>query len=98
MLFAALLALSVMTWTGQAAQLLAAFYRTGSLVFGGGHVVLPLLEGEFRDFGVFEVVTRKSRIGRNPNKPEDTVEIPTRRVVKFKPSKKLKQLVLDARS
>ena len=57
----------------------------------GGHV-------EFRDFGVFEVVTRKSRIGRNPNKPEDTVEIPTRRVVKFKPSKKLKQLVLDARS
>lgn len=24
-------------------QLLAAFYRTGSLVFGGGHVVLPLL-------------------------------------------------------
>ena len=50
---------------------------------------------EFRDFGVFEVVTRKSRIGRNPNKPEDTVEIPTRKVVKFKPSKKLKQLILD---
>ena len=55
----------------------------------GGHV-------EFRDFGVFEVVTRKSRIGRNPNKPEDTVEIPTRKVVKFKPSKKLKQLILDS--
>ena len=58
-----------------------------------------MLEGrhiEFRDFGVFEVVTRKSRIGRNPNKPEDTVEIPTRKVVKFKPSKKLKQLILDS--
>jgi chromate transporter len=27
-----------------ATQLFAAFYRTGSLVFGGGHVVLPLLE------------------------------------------------------
>lgn len=53
----------------------------------GGHV-------EFRDFGVFEVVTRKSRIGRNPNKPEDTVEIPERKVVKFKPSKKLKALIL----
>lgn len=53
----------------------------------GGHV-------EFRDFGVFEVVTRKSRIGRNPNKPEDTVEIPTRKVVKFKPSKKMKSLIL----
>ncbi len=53
----------------------------------GGHV-------EFRDFGVFEVVTRKSRIGRNPNKPEDTVEIPERKVVKFKPSKKMKALVL----
>ena len=53
----------------------------------GGHV-------EFRDFGVFEVVTRKSRIGRNPNKPEDIVEIPERKVVKFKPSKKLKATVL----
>jgi nucleoid DNA-binding protein len=53
----------------------------------GGHV-------EFRDFGVFEVVTRKSRIGRNPNKPEDTVEIPERKVVKFKPSKKMKALIL----
>lgn len=57
----------------------------------GGHV-------EFRDFGVFEVVTRKSRIGRNPNKPEDTVEIPTRKVVKFKPSKKLKSLVLGIKA
>lgn len=54
MLFAALLALSVMTWTGQAAQLLAAFYRTGSLVFGGGHVVLPLLEGELVQRGWVE--------------------------------------------
>jgi chromate transporter len=27
-----------------ASELFAAFYRTGSLVFGGGHVVLPLLE------------------------------------------------------
>jgi nucleoid DNA-binding protein len=49
---------------------------------------------EFRDFGVFEVITRKSRIGRNPHKPEDTVIIPARRVVKFKPSKEMKARVL----
>jgi chromate transporter len=30
----------------QALNLFDAFYRTGSLVFGGGHVVLPLLERE----------------------------------------------------
>jgi nucleoid DNA-binding protein len=48
---------------------------------------------EFRDFGVFEVKTRKSRIGRNPNKPENTVTIPPRRIVKFKPGKKMKELV-----
>jgi len=30
---------------GQALALFEAFYRAGALVFGGGHVVLPLLEG-----------------------------------------------------
>jgi nucleoid DNA-binding protein len=48
---------------------------------------------EFRDFGVFEVIVRKPRIGRNPNKPMDVVTIPERRVVKFKPGKKMKALV-----
>jgi nucleoid DNA-binding protein len=49
---------------------------------------------EFRDFGVFEIKTRKPRIGRNPNKPENTVVIPERRVVKFKPGKEMKAKVL----
>ncbi len=49
---------------------------------------------EFRDFGVFEIKTRKPRIGRNPNKPENTVVIPERRVVKFKPGKEMKARVL----
>ncbi len=31
---------------GQAMAMVDAFYRTGSLVFGGGHVVLPLLQAE----------------------------------------------------
>lgn len=48
---------------------------------------------EFRNFGVFEVTERKQRIGRNPNKPEQTVTIPTRKVVKFKPGKIMKQQV-----
>lgn len=49
---------------------------------------------EFRDFGVFEVKMRKARIGRNPNKPENTVQIPPRRVVKFKAGKRMKNQVL----
>jgi nucleoid DNA-binding protein len=45
---------------------------------------------ELRNFGVFEVQIRKARIGRNPNKPETDVIIPTRAVVKFKSGKVLK--------
>ena len=45
---------------------------------------------ELRNFGVFEVQVRKSRIGRNPNKPETDVVIPARAVVKFKAGKVLK--------
>ncbi len=48
---------------------------------------------EFRNFGVFEVTERKSRIGRNPNKPDQVVTIPTRKVVKFKPGKVMKHQV-----
>lgn len=49
---------------------------------------------EFRNFGVFEVRVRKSRVGRNPNKPENVVTIPTRRVVKFKMGKIMKAKVM----
>ena len=45
---------------------------------------------ELRNFGVFEVQVRKSRVGRNPNKPETDVVIPERAVVKFKAGKELK--------
>lgn len=50
---------------------------------------------EFRNFGVFEVLRRKSRIGRNPNAPENEVTIPERSVVKFKPGKEMKEQVLQ---
>lgn len=49
---------------------------------------------EFRNFGVFEVLCRKARIGRNPNDPEKDVKIPERSVVKFKPGKEMKEQVL----
>ena len=45
-----------------------------------------------RDFGVFEVKTRASRIGRNP-KTGERVDVPAKRVPFFKPSKELKDLV-----
>ncbi|HOW97245.1 MAG TPA: HU family DNA-binding protein [Kiritimatiellia bacterium] len=51
---------------------------------------------EFRNFGVFEVRERKSRIGRNPNRPTQVVTIPARKVVKFKPGRIMKQLITGA--
>ena len=45
---------------------------------------------ELRNFGVFEVQKRKARVGRNPNRPETDVVIPTRAVVKFKAGKEMK--------
>lgn len=50
---------------------------------------------ELRNFGVFEVQIRKSRIGRNPNKPETDVVIPKRAVIKFKAGKELKANLKD---
>lgn len=49
---------------------------------------------EFRNFGVFEIRIRKSRIGRNPNKPSHVVTIPSRKVVKFKMGRIMKSLVM----
>lgn len=48
---------------------------------------------ELRNFGVFEVKLRKSRTGRNPHKPEISVPIPERHVVKFRAGKDLKARV-----
>jgi chromate transporter len=50
-LYAALLALSFLPLSAGAAALAAAFYRSGALVFGGGHVVLPLLRAAVVDPG-----------------------------------------------
>lgn len=48
---------------------------------------------EFRDFGVFEVVERKQKIGRNPKKAADPIIIPARNAVKFTPGKNMKKRI-----
>jgi integration host factor subunit beta len=48
---------------------------------------------EFREFGVFEVVERKQKIGRNPKNAAIPIIIPARQAVKFTPGKKMRQVV-----
>ena len=48
---------------------------------------------ELRNFGVFEVVERKARIGRNPKAPEKDTVIPAHRAVRFRQGKAMRQLV-----
>ena len=60
------------------------------------YIVDALAKGEhveFRNFGVFTIRERKSRIGRNPKKPQNTVMIPARKVVKFKPGRIMKKRI-----
>jgi len=48
---------------------------------------------EFRDFGVFEVVERKQKIGRNPKNAAIPIVIPARLAVKFTPGKNMRKLI-----
>lgn len=50
---------------------------------------------EIRNFGVFEVKLRESRIGRNPRTGEE-VPIGEKRVATFKPGKALKERVMNS--
>jgi nucleoid DNA-binding protein len=47
---------------------------------------------ELRNFGVFKIKQRKSRIGRNPRTGQ-TVPVPPRKVVVFKPGLEMKKKV-----
>ena len=61
------------------------------------HVTSALAQGkdvELRNFGVFEVRLTRARVGRNPNRPEIDVAIPSRATVKFKAGKIMRQRVL----
>jgi integration host factor subunit beta len=58
-------------------------------------IVKSLRDGdkiEIRGFGSFRTRERQPRIGRNP-KTGDRVEVPSKRIPFFKPSKELKDLV-----
>ncbi len=46
-----------------------------------------------RNFGTFQVMETKAKIGRNPRDPEKEVTIPPRAVVKFRPGKEMKEKV-----
>lgn len=48
---------------------------------------------EFRDFGVFEIVERKQKIGRNPKNASVPIVIPARLAVKFTPGKNMKKRI-----
>lgn len=48
---------------------------------------------EFRDFGVFEVVMRKQKVGRNPKNAGVPIIIPARPAVKFTPGKRMRQRI-----
>jgi len=48
---------------------------------------------EFRDFGVFEVVERKQKIGRNPKNAAVPIVIPARKAIKFTPGKNMRKKV-----
>lgn len=52
----------------------------------GGHI-------ELRGFGVFEIVTQRQRMGRNPRYPSVPVKIPARKVVKFRAGTELAEMV-----
>lgn len=49
---------------------------------------------EFREFGIFELKRRKPRVARNP-KTGDSVDVPEKTVVSFKPGKVMKAKVVD---
>ena len=60
-------------------------------------VVAELAEGnklEFRDFGIFEVVTRRSRTGRNPRTGEEVL-VPAKQVVSFKMGRRMSKAVVS---
>jgi nucleoid DNA-binding protein len=48
---------------------------------------------EFRDFGIFEIVVRKQKIGRNPKNAGVPIVIPARKAVKFTSGKLMKERV-----
>ena len=68
------------------AKIIEGTFETISHTLAEGH------RWELRDFGVLEVKTRAARMGRNPRTGQQ-VPVPERRVVTYRPGKKMKDLV-----
>ena len=47
----------------------------------------------FRDFGLFHIKIRQAKVGRNPKQPGVMVQVPAKRVVRFKAGKELDTLL-----
>ena len=57
-----------------------------------------LLNGEdikLTGFGTFSIQEKAATTARNPRNPKETIEVPAKKVVKFKLSKKIKDLFND---
>ena len=57
-------------------------------------IQLALMNGrhvELRNFGTLELRVHKSRVGRNPQSPRETIVIPDHAVIKFRPGQALKK-------
>lgn len=51
----------------------------------------------FTGFGTFSAKQRIARVGINPQKPQEKVQIPTMKTAKFKPGKALKEALRGER-
>ena len=83
--------LSNKTGIGQAEvlQVLETMMDTITSELASGNAVV------MRNFGSFQVREMKGKVGRNPKNPGQDMKIPPRAIVKFKPGKKMKALVLS---
>lgn len=76
----------------QAEDMVECFIETTTdTIKTGGEVVLT-------GFGTFSARVRKGRVGVNPRKPSETVNIPNTKVVKFKAGKTLKDTLKASQS
>ena len=70
--------------------------QTRQVVQGTFDAIIDTLAREgkiqLRNFGVFEVKTRKARKARNPKTGEE-VSVPEKRVVVFKPGREMSQVI-----
>lgn len=73
----------------QASEMVEAFLETVEQAMSAGDEVT------FRTFGTFGLRVTKSKIGRNPSQPDVAMPIPPRCVVRFKPSRELKERVAE---